>query len=158
MHIAKLFLIKIICMNCAQWDWTDSSNSWKVVTNLFSLSIERLDELEMLEKVSWKSSNYLVWWRCLPSPLPPTRLKAARPAPGTWCIIVLVKKYPLYDRAMWSPTLHCMPDQVCAGCRSQIRKIFEFKIWKEPMLVVKHYGAKYELFRFFQILHQVDST
>ena len=64
-------------MNCAQWDWTDSSNSWKVVTNLFSLSIERLDELEMLEKVSWKSSNYLVWWRCLPSPLPPTRRKAA---------------------------------------------------------------------------------
>ena len=124
-------------MNCAQWDWRDSSNSWKVVTNLFSLSIERLDELEMLEKVSWKSSNYLVWWRCLPSPLPPTRLKAARPAPGTWCIIVLVKKYPLYDRAMWSPTLHCMPDQVCAGCRSQIRKIFEFKIWKETMLVPK---------------------
>ena len=104
MHIAKLFLVKLISMNCPQWDWTDSSNSWKVATNLFSLSIERLDELEMLEKVSWKSSNYLVWWRCLPLPLPPTRLKAARPAPGTWCIIVLVKKYPLYDRAMWSPT------------------------------------------------------
>ena len=34
---------------------------------------------------------------------------------------------------------HCIPDQVCncTGCRSQIREIFEFKIWKEPMLVLK---------------------
>ena len=27
--------------------------------------------------------------------------------------------------------------QVCTGCKSWIRKIYEFKIWKEPMLLVK---------------------
>ena len=30
---------------------------------------------------------------------------------------------------------------VVQGVKGESRKIFEFKIWKEPMLVLKHYGA-----------------
>ena len=131
MHIAKLFLVRIICMNCAQWDWTDSSNSWKVVTNLFSLSIERLDELEMLEKVSWKSSNYLVWWRCLPSPLPPTRRKAAHGRHQALGALLSLSKSILFMIALCGRPLHARPSTLCNRLLRTLTLLLETRIFRK---------------------------
>ena len=73
--------------------------------------MKRLDELEMLEKVSWKSSNYLVWWRCLPSPLPRRRRGgAARPHGRHQSLLgalLSLSKSILFMIALCGRPLHC---------------------------------------------------
>ena len=48
---------------------------------------------------------------------------------------------------VYRPALH-------TGCRSQIRKIFEFKIWKEPMHAL-HALLSYRHFQVFQIKAEI---
>ena len=64
----------------------------------------------------------------------PQGCTAARPALGTWCIIVLVKKYPLYDRAMWSPTAYQTKYVIVQGVEVKSVKSLSSKFGKNQCL------------------------
>ena len=73
-----------------------------------------------------------------------------------WEVTELTPQPTVYILGQLSLSAYCLQCQTCVengfwavwteqhsisahttGCRSQIRKIFEFKIWKKPMLVLK---------------------